>query len=153
MTTSPRVEFRQVPSVVRWNRVFCAVALLPLAIASVVGLGKSGWWFIAPLSIGVYSVIVDSARRTERIAIVTEDDVLIVTNFARTHRLRRDEIASVRIDRTLGRRWMRFEIRKKDGTGVFCDLMQTTHVMFRQSDASVAMCRRSIETWLRVGEH
>lgn len=147
--TEPRVEFRQVQSLVRWNRIFCVAALVPL-VPTVVLMVVGGWWFVAPIGIAMYALIVAGARRTERLAILSEGDELVVTNYSRTHRLRRDEIASVRVDRTLGRRWMRFEIRRKDGTGVFCDVMTGGPAMFRQSDVSIAMCRQAIEAWLHA---
>ena len=131
--------------------MFCIVALVPL-VPSVVGMTVGGYWFVAPVGIGMYAVVVAVVRRTERIAIVSADDTLVVTNFLRTHRLQRREIASVRVDRTFGRRWSTFEICKKDGTGVFCDLMAGGPAMFRQSDVSIVMCRRAIEAWLRMGE-
>ena len=131
--------------------MFCAVALVPL-VPSVIGMTIGGYWFVAPVGIAMYAAVVVAARRTERVAIVSDDDTLVVTNFFRTHRLQRREIASVRVDRTFGRRWSTFEICKKDGTGVFCNLMEGGPAMFRQSDVSMAMCRRAIEAWLHAGE-
>lgn len=85
------IEFRQLRSVVRWNRAFMVVAAVIMVGWSVSAVTQ-GYWFWLPIGVALLFMVAVVIVRTERVGIIVEDDELRVRNFFREHRLSRVEI-------------------------------------------------------------
>jgi len=141
------IEYRELSSVVKFNRWFLAFVVGFASLWSILVL-MAGYWFWVPIALAMVAVVWWAFRRTKRMAVVVQGDELVVTNMFVEHRLRRDAIgAFVIVPRLFGRR-KGLEVRLKDFTSINCDVMGSPPGMGARPDLD--SCQAELTRWLLV---
>ena len=82
-----------------------------------------GYWFWMPIAVAMTAAFGLTTRRMERLAIVADEDQLLVKNFWREYRFRRPDILSFAIEPTFMNRRQTIVVKLKDFTSISCNVM------------------------------